>query len=68
MSSFLRCQRVCVRPPKMNLLVGLVVDRDDPAFSDGHGDITISHGEGVVARLGDCSISFGPKARKLTYQ
>lgn len=37
----------------------LVVYRDDPAFSDGHGDITISHRKGVVARLRDCSISFG---------
>jgi hypothetical protein len=36
---------------ELHLLVSLVVDGDDPAFSDSHGDITISHGKGVVASL-----------------
>jgi hypothetical protein len=47
-----------------HLLVGLVVDGDDSAFSDGHGDITISHGKGVVAGLGHCNISLGPIVQK----
>jgi hypothetical protein len=33
--------------------MGLVKDGGDPAFSDSHGDITISHGERIVACLRD---------------
>jgi hypothetical protein len=58
MSSFLLRQHVPVSLRELNLLVSLIVDGDDSAFSDSHGDITVSHREGIVARLGDCRISF----------
>jgi hypothetical protein len=31
----------------------LVINRDNPAFFDGHGDIPISHSKGIVPSLRD---------------
>ena len=43
------------------ILVRLVVYRYDPSLSDGHGDIAIGHGKGIVARLRDYGVSGGCK-------
>lgn len=47
-----------------SLLMSLIVDRDDSAFPYGHGDITISHGESIIPRLRNYTMSSSPQRQK----